>query len=52
MRFAYLFVLLLSFSSCSQTPKIPSKITYDFSCMEEDGISSLINLGSDIEKEI
>jgi predicted Zn-dependent protease len=52
MRIAYLFILSLSFSSCSQTPKIPSKITYDFSCMEEDGISSLINLGSDIEKEM
>lgn len=50
----FLFVILTSFTSCSQTPKvkIPEKIVYDFSCMEEDEISSFINMGSDLEKEL
>ena len=49
-----LYILLISFTSCSQAPqvRIPEKIVYDFSCMEEDDISSFINFGSDIEKEL
>jgi len=45
--FLILFLLIASVS-CSQE----KKITYDFSCMEEDEISFFINLGSDFEKEI
>jgi predicted Zn-dependent protease len=53
-NFTVLILLLLSFSSCSQTTKvkIPEKIVYDFSCMETDDISSFINMGSDLEKDL
>lgn len=55
MKNYYIILFILtSFTSCSQTPKvvIPEIILYDFSCMEDDEISSFINLGSDLEKDL
>jgi len=43
-------ILILAISTITFSQS--KKINYDFSCMEEDGTSFFINLGSDFEKEI
>ncbi len=42
----------LSVATAQQVKTDKSKIIYDFSCMETDGVSGGINIGSDMEKEM
>jgi predicted Zn-dependent protease len=46
----YFILILGCFGAASQTNT--DNITYDFSCMEDDIFSAIINLSSDLEKEI
>jgi predicted Zn-dependent protease len=47
-----LFIIFLSSSIISNCQSTPTKLIYDFSCMEDDIFSSFINIGADIENEI
>ncbi len=42
----------ISLVNAQQVKADKSKVNYDFSCMETDGVSTGINFGSDIEKEM